>query len=105
MHGWSPATGGGCSPTTASTRPTGLWRHRNGLVEPPLRLTDLHYDGDGRLSYPRRDERAPESALADYLAHAAQLFADAPVTPDEDPTGLSPDFEHLRWFELPARCL
>ena len=36
--GWSPATAGGCSATTASTRATGLWHHRRGPVEPPLRL-------------------------------------------------------------------
>jgi hypothetical protein len=24
---------------------------------------------------------------------------------DMGPTGLSEDFDHLRWFELPAQCL
>ena len=33
---------------------TGLWRHRDGLVEPPLRLTDLKYTADGELHWPGR---------------------------------------------------
>jgi hypothetical protein len=33
-----------------------LWRHRGGVVEPPLRLTDLKYDGRRgvALAGPRR---------------------------------------------------
>ena len=54
---------------------TGLWRHRDGLVEPPLRLAQLHYDADGPLRWPARHERAAESALAGYLAEAKDLFA------------------------------
>src|SRR4029453_7602822 len=30
---------------------TGLWQHRSGPVEPPLRLTHLTYDEDGVLTY------------------------------------------------------
>jgi selenocysteine lyase/cysteine desulfurase len=83
----------------------GLWRHRGGLVEPPLRLQDLHYGADGRLSYPRRSDRAPESALQGYLAEAAQLFASASAVTEEAAAQVSPDFDQLRWFELPAQCL
>ena len=46
---------------------TGLWQHRAGPVEPPLRLTHLSYDADGVLTYPREHDTAPESALAGYL--------------------------------------
>ena len=49
---------------------TGLWRHRAGPVEPPLRLTDLRFDEDGVLTYPHTRVTAPESALAGYLADA-----------------------------------
>ena len=106
---------------------TGLWRHRRGLVEPPLRLTELRYDADGRLCWPVRHERAPESALDDHLVEAKQILASAgewaatgPATPDrvaEAPAattaavvdaripGISADFEELRWFELPDACL
>jgi len=99
---------------------TGLWRHERGLVEPPLRLAQLSYGPDGELSYPRRADRAPESALAGYLDEARALLeslpdlsvdgaadgamphvADEPLTDER----LSADFEHLRWFDLPAESL
>jgi selenocysteine lyase/cysteine desulfurase len=87
---------------------TGLWRHRRGLVEPPLRLTQVGYDTDGTMCYPRHDDRAPESQLAGYLDEAAAVFAAAGAL-DSDaqlPAGVvSGDFEELRWFELPAACL
>jgi selenocysteine lyase/cysteine desulfurase len=88
---------------------TGLWRHRSGIVEPPLRLDQLSYDADGTLDYPRHDDRAPESVLADHLAQARALFETLPDPDDADPRAaderLSGDFEHLRWFDLPAACL
>ena len=90
---------------------SGLWRHRLGPVEPPLRLDQLHYDSEGRLRYPRREETAPESALEGYLAEAATLFASLPDVRDDEPasaeapTALGQDFELLRWFSLPAVCL
>jgi hypothetical protein len=86
---------------------SGLWRHRNGPVEPPLRLAQLGYDTEGRLSYPRHSDRATESALASYLLQARHLF-DRQVAPAEDePLGarVSASFEHLRWFELSGRSL
>ena len=60
------------------------------------------------MRYPRHDDRAPESALAEYLAEARELFAAAAGAPtDLGDLGdlVSADFEHLRWFELPAGCL
>ena len=56
-------------------------------------------------SYPHHDDRAPESQLARYLDEAAALFAATTPEPAGTPTGVSADFEHLRWFELPAACL
>jgi selenocysteine lyase/cysteine desulfurase len=85
---------------------TGLWHHRDGTVEPPLRLAQLHYDEDGALTYPRRRDTTGEAALAGYLADAeALLLALPPTAPDAPITELGPDFEHLRWFELPAESL
>jgi selenocysteine lyase/cysteine desulfurase len=49
---------------------SGLWQHIDGPVEPPLRLAQLHYDNDGRLTYPVHHDRAPESALESYLDEA-----------------------------------
>jgi selenocysteine lyase/cysteine desulfurase len=89
---------------------TGLWRHRAGPVEPPLRLGQVSYDpATGEMTYPRHDEPVPESALPAYLEQARKVFADACTAEQlgEDATTplVSADFEHLRWFELPAACL
>jgi len=85
----------------------GLWRHRLGAAEPPVRLRDLSYDDQGRLRFPAAHRRAPESALAGYLEEAAGLLAGRPEVPEppDPPAGLSADFESLRWFELPPVCL
>ncbi len=85
---------------------TGLWRHRAGHVEPPLRLTSLSYDpASGALVVPDLPhDRAPESALAGYLEEARQILADA-TAPTAVDAWVSDDFEHLRWFELPETCL
>jgi Aminotransferase class-V len=83
---------------------SGLWRHRLGPVEPPLRLDQLHYV-DGRLTYPHRDDTAEESALAGYLQEAQDLLRNRPEPALADTARLSPEFDHLRWFELPATCV
>jgi selenocysteine lyase/cysteine desulfurase len=86
---------------------SGLWRHRSGPVEPPLRLPQVRYDADGVMTYPVHDERAPEDALAGYLEGAGRLFAarsDVEAC-DHAATGLGEEFERLRWFELPAVCV
>jgi selenocysteine lyase/cysteine desulfurase len=83
----------------------GLWRHRRGLVEPPLRLSQLHYDADGVLTYPRHTDRAPESDLARYLVEAAALIDDGQRPGDGGQAVVSADFDGLRWFELPAACV
>lgn len=84
---------------------SGRWRHKDGAVEPPLRLSQLSYV-DGVLTYPGHDDRAPESDLAGYLAAAHELMESLPGPGDDVAAGVvSDDFEHLRWFELPAVCL
>ena len=85
---------------------SGRWRHRDGAVEPPLRLADLVYGPDGELTAPVQHDRAPESALADYLAEARSLLDELPDDLGETATsGLSSDFLSLQWFELPMRSL
>ncbi|MEO6145350.1 MAG: aminotransferase class V-fold PLP-dependent enzyme, partial [Dermatophilaceae bacterium] len=85
---------------------TGLWRHRRGPAEPPLRLRQVRYDAQGHLAYPRHQERAPESELQLYLEEANVVLAAAMPAPDEPIDGLvSADFEDLRWFDLPPACL
>lgn len=85
---------------------SGLWRHRDGPIEPPLSLHDLAYDAAGQLHYPRHTLRAPEEALPGYLREARALLAARSVDDAWDPpSGVSADFESLRWFELPGVCL
>ncbi len=88
---------------------TGLWRHRLGPVEPPLRLRQICYDTHGEMQYPHQDNCAPESDLDNYLRQAREILsgpqsATGEVVDLARPT-LSEDFEHLRWFDLPAICL
>lgn len=83
---------------------TGLWRHREGLVEPPLRLTDVSYDDEGVMAYPRNTATAPVEALDEYLVEARRILASAPSVLGPAAC-LSDDFDHLRWFTLPEVCL
>ena len=101
-QGWKLLTDYAFEPTT------GMWHHRAAPVDPPLRLTQLCYAADGTLHYPQTHLHADESAYADYLDRARTLLASRPDTPswnDAEPTGLTADFEALRWFPLPAACL
>ncbi len=85
----------------------GLWRHRDGPVEPPLRLPQVGYDTDGTMTYPRHRDSAGEVALAGYLAQARDILAgrsDLPA-PADLAGHVSTDFEALRWFDLPAESL
>src|SRR5660398_229591 len=61
---------------------TGLWRHRDGAVQPPLRLHDLHYDTDGVLQFTATHRNAPETMLATKLTEARTLLAARPDQPD-----------------------
>ncbi|MBB5833322.1 aminotransferase class V-fold PLP-dependent enzyme [Kribbella italica] len=83
----------------------GLWRHHRGPVEPPMRLSQVRYDRDGALRYPRHNTTAPESALAGYLTEARELL-DACQHADTEAEGtVNTDFDQLRWFDLPSSCL
>ena len=85
---------------------TGLWRHRDGAVEPPLRLTDVTYDvASGAMTYARHDTTAPSSVLADYMREAGRIMADATPPDCSEVAHLTDDFDQLRWFELPAGTL
>ncbi|HET7736775.1 MAG TPA: aminotransferase class V-fold PLP-dependent enzyme [Nocardioidaceae bacterium] len=98
-HGWRML--GEYTFDTAS----GLWHHRGGLVEPPMRLSQVSYDADGQIVHPHHDDTAPESALADYLKIGEELMLGTEPPGDEPLVGVSEHFENLRWFELPGRCL
>jgi hypothetical protein len=104
-HGWRLV------PQYRFSLATGLWRHERGPIEPPLRLSQLAYDAHGSLTFPRHHDRAPESALEGYLEQAAVLFDSLPdpyeggEPPHVADDRVSEDFEHLRWFDLPAESL
>ena len=88
---------------------SGLWRHRAGAVEPPIRLTSIGYDpATGDLLLPvLPHQRAPESALTTYLADARRILETSSETDEiQDSTPhLLPSLEHLRWFDLPPAHL
>ena len=88
---------------------TGLWRHHLGPVEPQLRLRRISYDESGVMRYPLHHDLAPETDLERYLQEATALLTGAPRPAPQAAAGpvrsVSEDFEHLRWFDLPADCL
>ena len=84
---------------------SGLWQHRDGPAEPPLRLSDVTYDVTGAMTYPRHDTSADVEVLAGYLAEARAII-DATTPPDcSHSAHLTDDFDALRWFELPEGSL
>ena len=90
-------------PLYAFNPATGLWRHRRGLPEPPASLRDISY-ADGRMTWPAHRHQEPETRLADYLAEARLLLAEAAeslAAPTFVPDAVGGDFEALRWFLLP----
>jgi selenocysteine lyase/cysteine desulfurase len=84
---------------------TGMWRHRDGVVEPPMRLSQLSYDAAGELRWPAHHERAGEDALPGYLDEARKLLLGRPDVVDGTGGRVWPGFEELRWFDLPDECL
>ncbi len=83
---------------------TGLWTHASGLVDPPMSLDDISYV-DGRMTFTDLRRTAPATRLADYLTLADRLIAALDEHPYSETPGmpeLTDDFEHLRWFWLPA---
>jgi len=84
---------------------TGLWRHAAGPPRPQITLSDIRYGPDGEMSYPRERSRAGEEVFPGYLREARAVMDARPAHLDEGPTGLPPEFETLRWFPLPPRCL
>jgi hypothetical protein len=57
------------------------------------------------MTYPQHADKAPESALADYLEQARELLASRDEPQIGEDSAMSSQFEHLRWFELPPVCM
>lgn len=85
---------------------TGLWRHRQGVTDPPLRLADIRWD-DGAMTWPSERARAGEEDLERYLAEGSRIMAEHAEPDLAAPVDhlLDAEFSDLRWFELPAACL
>ncbi|WP_329281501.1 aminotransferase class V-fold PLP-dependent enzyme [Streptomyces sp. NBC_01451] len=85
---------------------TGLWRHRTGPASPPLRLTDVRFAADGRITGSTvHHHRLGEEALSGQLDRAREVLTRRADSLDDGPTGLPADFERMRWFPLPPVCL
>ena len=80
---------------------TGIWTHRDGVVEPRLRLDAITYDEHG-MHAPSSQLAADESLLQQHVADGAKILAEAAEPDLTPPVSVSADFEHLRWFDLPA---
>lgn len=87
--------------------PSGLWRHRSADIEPPLSLVDVRYDAaTGEMTFPRAAPHADATILREHLEVAERLAQERPKpTVGDTPTGLRPEVEALRWFDLPAACI
>jgi len=83
---------------------TGLWRHAT-LPAASLSLAEVRYLPDGELAYPHPGGCVGEDVFPGYLSAARATLDALPAEVDDGPTGLSPDFEALRWFPLPPDCL
>ncbi len=84
---------------------TGLWHHRTGPVEPPLRLTDVSYAADGTMTHPSHVTTAPVEVLREHLEEGRAIMAAASPPDWADAATLDADFDALRWFALPACSL
>ncbi|HNO40227.1 MAG TPA: aminotransferase, partial [Marmoricola sp.] len=81
---------------------TGLWRHRRGVIDPPLSLHQISYT-DGQMHFPSARDSGADDMLVAQLAQAAELLAAAGEPDLSRPAGhVSEHFEHLRWFDWPA---
>jgi len=84
---------------------TGLWHHRGGRPAAAMRLADVSYRA-GKMEFRARHATEPEWSLPGYLEDARRIIDEACLAlasaPPLEDAPLTPDFEHLRWFSLPA---
>jgi selenocysteine lyase/cysteine desulfurase len=84
---------------------SGLWSHRDA-PPPAVSLDGLAYDASGRLAgWAGGPGGLGEDKLDDYLA-AGRTILSGRADPVAGRAGrVSPEFDRLRWFELPPACL
>ena len=81
---------------------SGLWRHRDGLVDPPLSLFDVEFTGSG-VRHREHRLTVGDDALPRFLAEARHVLDEAGAS-ERRGCGMpevSEHFESLRWFPLP----
>jgi hypothetical protein len=84
---------------------SGLWRHRDGLVEPPLRLTEVEFTSAGIEHRPHRVEAGDEELAAHLVQSQQILTAGASHRRGCGMPEVSEHFESLRWFPLPDEAV
>ena len=88
---------------------TGLWHHRLGGGEPPVRLADIHWDESGAMTHPSPGGRESAPSLQTCLDLARRLVATPPQrapAPDAHRHTCLDDLPPaLLWFDLPPVCL
>lgn len=84
---------------------TGLWHHRDHDPQPAVLLTDLHFTDADAPDYAPQHPTAGEDALPGQLDDALRLLTTLPDPAEGESTGLTADFEALRWFPLPRACI
>ena len=77
---------------------TAIWRHQDGLPEPPASLIDVSFAEE-----PRKPPTIPIEVLSNQLIEAAAVL-DSPITAHPASTALSEFAEALRWFPSPAEA-
>lgn len=84
---------------------TGMWQHRCGRPGAAMSLRDVSYRS-GKMEFRSRRATEPEEVLPTYLDDARRIFEAAmhDESPPIEDDPLSVDFEHLRWFALPAEA-
>ena len=71
-----------------------------------MRLTDVTYDDDGEMSYPQHDDTRARIRAVGLPGQGEEICSPpTPAVGRAQPGGVSADFEHLRWFDLPAICV
>lgn len=86
---------------------SGQWHHKAGQPFEPMRLTDVRFDS-GRIAYPSRHARLPETALESQLVRGREILVQAVERAPEQQVPrpeTSEEYERLRWFVLPGEVL
>ena len=77
---------------------TALWRHTDGIPEPPMSLDAVDFRKPGAIGEIHRE---PQTKFPEYLDEAERILRDASVTVSAAEP-LDDEAEALRWFALPS---